>query len=66
MRVRILRQASGQVNGISLTDYKLGQVYDVSPTLADYLVAEELAMFEMRNPKAPPQPVEVERRKSSS
>lgn len=66
MRVRIVRQPLGHIHGIALKHYKPGQVYDLPPTLADYLVAADFAIFEMRNPDAPPRPVEVERRRSNS
>ena len=46
--VRILRHSTGYVDGISLAHYLPGRVYDVPPLLADYLVAEGYAIFEMR------------------
>ena len=46
--VRILKRATGQVDGISLTHYLPGRVYEVPPLLADYLVAQGYAIFEMR------------------
>jgi hypothetical protein len=49
MKVRILRQAVGHVNGVSLRHYRPNQLYEIPPSLANYMVAEGLAMFEMRN-----------------
>lgn len=66
MRVRMLRQPEGDVHGISLKHYRPGQVYELPPTLANYLVVEDLAMFEMRDPDARPVPVEVERRRGGT
>ena len=40
MKVRIIRQPTGTVTGISLKYYRPGEVYELPPTLADYLVAE--------------------------
>jgi hypothetical protein len=34
---------------MSLTHYKRNQVYDLPSTVANYMVAENLAMVEMRN-----------------
>ena len=49
MRVRIIRQPHGSINGASLSSYREGEVYDIPPTLADYLVMQEFAMVEMRD-----------------
>ena len=46
--VKILRRATGQVDGISLTNYLPGRVYEVPPLLADYLVMQGYAIVEMR------------------
>jgi hypothetical protein len=64
MKVRIFRRSIENVGGVSLRHYRAGQVYDLPPTLANYLVAQGLATFEMRseNPKPPNQ---VERRRKS-
>jgi len=63
MRVRIIRQPQGTVNGASLRSYRAGEVYDIPPTLADYLVLEEYAILEMRD-RERNVPVAVERRRS--
>ena len=63
MRVRIVRQPQGTVTGISLKYYRPGQVYELPPTLADYLVAEEYAIYEMRESNQPSRPSGPERRK---
>ena len=49
MKIRILRQAVGHVNVVSLRHYRANQVYEVPPSLANYMVADGLALFEMRN-----------------
>ncbi|HEV3216960.1 MAG TPA: hypothetical protein VGZ27_14610 [Vicinamibacterales bacterium] len=49
MRVRLLRQPYGSVDGISLSQYHLGQVYELPASLAEYLVAKGFAFFEMRS-----------------
>jgi hypothetical protein len=65
MRVRIVRQTEGDLCGISLGHYKRNQVYDLAPTLANYLVAENMAMFEMRKSERwPDAPDGIERRQS--
>ncbi len=39
MQVRITRPRLGDVNGVSLSDYEVGRVYEVSEWLGAYLVA---------------------------
>jgi hypothetical protein len=66
MKVRILRQIAGHANGVSLRHYRPNEVYEVPPTLANYMVAEGVASFEMRNQEqrsAPPDGKERRRRK---
>jgi CheY-like chemotaxis protein len=46
VRVLIIRQPTGAVDGILLASYHLGESYDLPPTLANYLVARGLAVFE--------------------
>jgi hypothetical protein len=48
MKVRIIRRPTGVVDGMSLHYYHFGQAYDVSPELAEYLVASGFASIEMR------------------
>jgi hypothetical protein len=43
-----LRQPFGFVDGISLRHYHAGRVYELPPSLAEYLVAQGFALFEMR------------------
>ena len=67
MKVRVLRQSLGHVDGVSLRYYHPGSVYEVPPNVANYLVAEGLARFEMRNDDHPMPPPDVgERRRSGS
>lgn len=42
------------VEGFALHYYRPGHVYDVTPTLANYLVAEGFASFELRDSDAGP------------
>ena len=63
MRVRITRQPVGMVQGMSLKYYRPGEVYELPPSLAEYLVMEDYAIVEMRNPRARPTPVAEERRR---
>jgi hypothetical protein len=44
----MIRQATGSLNGISLSKYKPGQAYELEPSLADFLILEGFAMAEMR------------------
>jgi len=63
MRVKITRRPYGVVNGMSLIYYRTGEVYDLPPTLAEYLVMEDYAILEMRDRDKPQTPVSVERRR---
>jgi hypothetical protein len=63
MKVKIIRRPQGVVNGMSLKYYRPGAVYDLPPTLAEYLVMEEYAILEMRDHDKPPVEVLVERRR---
>jgi len=49
MKVKILKQTLGHVNGVSLRHYKANEIYELPPSIANYLVAEGAALFEMRN-----------------
>jgi hypothetical protein len=51
--VRILRQPTGSIEGISLNYYRQGQVYDVPAAIGEYLVAEGFAIVEMRKEAKP-------------
>jgi hypothetical protein len=66
MKVKILRRRLGHADGVSLRHYRPNEVYEVPPNIANYLVAEGLALFEMRNLEEraiPPEGVERRRRK---
>jgi len=43
MRVRILVPMKGTIDGIDLTHFEVGQIYDVGTTLANYLLASGYA-----------------------
>ena len=64
VKIRIIRQPSGFLNGVSLSSYRVGHTYDMPATLATFLVIEGFAEVEMRRDDG--QHVPVERRKSSS
>ena len=63
MRVRIIRQPVGSVNGLNLTLYKPRLIYDLPADLASYLVASGFARLEMRGSEKGGPPEGVERRK---
>jgi hypothetical protein len=46
--VRVIRQPTGDVDGVSLQHYHTGLTYDLPPLLADYLVLQGFAAIEMR------------------
>jgi hypothetical protein len=48
VRIRIIRQPSGAVDGVSLRDYDRGRRYDLPSSLAQYLMAQGFALLEMR------------------
>ncbi|MBI4475876.1 MAG: hypothetical protein HY654_01815 [Acidobacteria bacterium] len=43
MKVRITHQLSGSIDGIQLDHFKMGNVYDLGPTLASVFLAEQWA-----------------------
>jgi hypothetical protein len=63
MRVRITRQPLGIVQGVSLKHYRPGEVYELPTPLAEYLVIERCAIFEMRVREKPLVPIAEERRR---
>jgi hypothetical protein len=64
MKVRISRRPQGVLQGaVSLQYYRPGEVYDLPPTLAEYLVMEGFAILEMREHDKPHVEVPVERRR---
>jgi hypothetical protein len=48
VRVRIVREPSGSVDGVTLRNYRVGATYDIPAMLAQYFVAEGFAVVEMR------------------
>jgi hypothetical protein len=48
VKVRIVRQPDGELSELSDNSYHVGQVYDLSTGIAEYLVAEGFAIVEMR------------------
>ena len=63
MKIRIIREPHGMLNGSLLSRYRTGEVYDLPVMVADYLVVEGFAIVEMRNDNSAV-PIEVERRQS--
>jgi hypothetical protein len=63
MKVRITRQPMGFIQGVSLKYYRPGEVFELPPPLAEYLVMEGYAIFEMRDRDKPAVPVSEERRR---
>jgi hypothetical protein len=61
MRVRMVRQPTGIVQSMSMKYYPPGEVYDLPPSLAEYLVMEKFAIIEMRDTQRTP--VSEERRR---
>ena len=53
----------GPIQGMSLNYYRLGEVYELPPSLAEVLVMEQYAIVEMRDPRGSATPVEEERRR---
>jgi hypothetical protein len=66
VRIRIIVQPRGFVDGVSLRHYLLGHVYDVSAALAEYLVADGSAQLEMRSRQRSRRPRPNERRRLNS
>ena len=63
MRVRITRQPPPFVQGMSLKHYRSGEVYELPPPLAEYLVMEQFAILEMRDRDTSSMPVAQDRRR---
>jgi hypothetical protein len=51
------------VQGMSLNYYRTGEVYELPPSLAEYLVMEKYAIVEMRDRERKPIPIAEERRR---
>ena len=63
MRVCITRRTSGVVEGVNLARLHVGECYDLSPALAEYLVLNGYAIIEMRSERRThPQPKPDRRR----
>ena len=62
VKILILRQPFGIVQGVALKWYRPGIVYDLPATLAAYLVTEGFGMVEMRSEQRP-SPVDPDRRR---
>ena len=51
MKVRIVKQPAGNIEGLRLHYYREGEVYDIPTAVAMVLVAEGFAIIEMRGPQ---------------
>ena len=63
MRVKITRQPIGMIQGMSLNYYRQGEIYELPPSLAEYLVMEKYAIFEMRDRDSRPMHAGEDRRR---
>jgi hypothetical protein len=63
MKVRIIRQPAGSVQGLNLALYKPQLTYDLPGDLASYLVTTGFAKLEMRTSGKATPPAGVERRR---
>jgi len=63
MRVKITRQPIGMIQGMSLNYYRQGEIYELPPSLAEYLVMEKYAIVEMRDRESRPMRFGEERRR---
>lgn len=66
MKVRITRDPTGVVDGMSLRYYHAGEAYDIPAVLAEYLVAEGFAAVEMRQQQRSSRPRKHDRRRLAS
>jgi hypothetical protein len=64
MKVRIVREPKGSVDGMSLHFYHAGEAYEVPTQLAEYLVVEGYASIEMRQRQRSSRPRSNDRRRS--
>jgi hypothetical protein len=64
MKVRMVREPSGTVDGMALHFYHAGEAYEVHAALGEYLVAEGYAFIEMRRRQRSSRPRERDRRRS--
>jgi hypothetical protein len=65
VKVLMLRQPVGNMQGVSLRWYRPGQVYDLPAALAAYLVTDGFAMVEMRADRSLSDRFEPERRRTN-
>jgi hypothetical protein len=49
VKVRIVKRPTGTLDGMALKRYVPGEVYDLSPGVADFLILEGFARPEMRS-----------------
>jgi hypothetical protein len=64
VRVRIVRQPAGNVEGLAVRAYVVGGVYDIAASVAEYLITHGFAIMEMRTSDTLP-PDTPDRRKQS-
>jgi hypothetical protein len=66
VRIRIIKRPRGSIDGVSIGFYRIGESYDVTAMLGQYLMAEGFAQLEMRVGQRSRRPRPSERRKSNS
>jgi hypothetical protein len=63
MKVLIVKRPTGTLDGMDLKRYIPGQVYDLSASIADYLVIQGFALPEMRRRSKPALKKKADRRR---
>jgi len=66
MKVRVVRQPTGTLDGTKLDLYRVGHAYDVPVILATYLVVEGYALVELRGDQEPHEVPAWDRRRRST
>ena len=64
VKVRIVKRPTGTLEGMALRGYIPGEVYDLSASVADYLVLQGFAKIEMRSPARVKLKKKADRRRS--
>jgi hypothetical protein len=64
MKVRIIREPTGVVDGMSLHYYHAGEAYEMPSVLGEYLVAAGYALIEMRQHQRSSRPRKNDRRRA--
>ena len=54
MRVRITQRLQGRIEGIRLSQFETGRIYDLAPELACYLIVTDAGVSEIEQGPEPP------------